>query len=693
MDMEMVQMDILSKLPPPLERRLFIDNLIKNIQTDNFRLLHNIRQRLLRVDVKLPTVEVRYKNLRVEVECDVVHGKPLPTLWNSLKTMVSFSAAAKLMCSKSQQANICLVSDVSGIIKPGRMTLLLGPPGCGKTTLLKALSGNLDRSLHVTGEVSYNGYKLEEFVPQKTCAYISQNEFHISEMTVRETLDFSAHCQGVGSRAEMMMEIDKREAEAGIVPDPVVNTYMKILGLDICAETFVGDALRRGISGGQKKRLSTVDMFSREFKASPLGKKIDEDLLEPYDKSQLVIVACVTMTVFYKTRMAIDIVHANYYLAALFFTLMILVVDEIPEVYMTISRLPVFYKQKMLCFYPAWAYAIPTVILKLPISFLQSLIWTSITYFTIGYAPEVSRFFRQFVTFFAVQLTGISLFRFVASIFQNFDSSVATSSLIIFLHCILAWLDEVAFLGFSNVICRDSSHWKRISFSTMATGEIQWLKWTTSFPVLKQPSSKEWEILTNFLLASQRKCCFKMLTMDSTIGQATLESRGLNFDEHVFWIAIAALFGFAIVYNIGFILALGFLKPPGWSRVMISHKKLSGIQKGDSYGGEDMENESSHPDSSGRMVLPFEPLSLTFQDVQYYIDTPWLILLKNGGSLIYFGPLGQHSCKVIEYFEVGSSVQPPQYSFHSLVTPSLFVNLDLMLSEFLLSEYCRSAQD
>lgn len=104
---------------------------------------------------------------------------------------------------------------------------------------------------------------------------------------------------------------------------------------------------------------------------------------------QLVIVACITMTVFYK--MDIDVIHANYYLAALFFTLMILVVDEVPEVYMTISRLPVFYKQKMLCFYPAWAYAIPTIILKLPMSFLQSLIWTSLTYYILGYSPEVSR--------------------------------------------------------------------------------------------------------------------------------------------------------------------------------------------------------------------------------------------------------------------------------------------------------------
>lgn len=52
----------------------------------------------------------------------------------------------------------------------------------------------------VKGEVTYNGYKLEEFVPQKTSAYISQNDVHMGEMTVKETLDFSARCQGVGTR-------------------------------------------------------------------------------------------------------------------------------------------------------------------------------------------------------------------------------------------------------------------------------------------------------------------------------------------------------------------------------------------------------------------------------------------------------------------------------------------------------------
>lgn len=52
----------------------------------------------------------------------------------------------------------------------------------------------------VSGEVTYNGYKLNEFVPRKTSAYISQNDVHVGEMTVKETLDFSARCQGVGTR-------------------------------------------------------------------------------------------------------------------------------------------------------------------------------------------------------------------------------------------------------------------------------------------------------------------------------------------------------------------------------------------------------------------------------------------------------------------------------------------------------------
>ncbi|KAH9733978.1 hypothetical protein KPL71_017222 [Citrus sinensis] len=70
-----------------LERHVFINKLIKHVGNDNLRLLQRIRNRVDRVGIKLPTVEVRYKNLCVEAKCEVVHGKPLPTLWNSLKSL------------------------------------------------------------------------------------------------------------------------------------------------------------------------------------------------------------------------------------------------------------------------------------------------------------------------------------------------------------------------------------------------------------------------------------------------------------------------------------------------------------------------------------------------------------------------------------------------------------------------------
>ncbi|GLU24097.1 hypothetical protein SLE2022_400610 [Rubroshorea leprosula] len=222
------------------ERHTFVERLIKHIENDNLKLLRKIRARIDKIGVKLPTIEVRYKNLSVKAECQVVRGKPLPTLWTSLSSTVS--DIAKLSGVKSRGVKIGIINDVSGNIKPGRMTLLLGPPGCGKTSLLKALSGNLDNSLKISGEVSYNGYRLDEFVPQKTFAYISQYDLHIAEMTVREILDFSARCQGIGSRAEIM-----RQYVEGLKTTLQTDYILKILGLDICADTLVRDVMRRGI--------------------------------------------------------------------------------------------------------------------------------------------------------------------------------------------------------------------------------------------------------------------------------------------------------------------------------------------------------------------------------------------------------------------------------------------------------------
>ncbi|KAL6215163.1 hypothetical protein ACLB2K_014594 [Fragaria x ananassa] len=175
----------------------------------------------------------------------------------------------------SRKKPLPILHGVSGIIKPRRMTLLLGPPGSGKTTLLLALAGKLGKDLKRSRRVTYNGLGMDEFVPERTAAYISQYDLHIPELTVRETLAFSARCQGVGPRYETLVELLRREKAGNILPDSDLDVYMKaealegqettvitdyilkVLGLEVCADTMVGDQMRRGICGGQRKRLTT----------------------------------------------------------------------------------------------------------------------------------------------------------------------------------------------------------------------------------------------------------------------------------------------------------------------------------------------------------------------------------------------------------------------------------------------------
>ncbi|TVU35261.1 hypothetical protein EJB05_17140, partial [Eragrostis curvula] len=281
------------------QRQAFVERVFRVAEEDNARFLARLRARIDRAGIQVPTVEVRFKDLSVAAECHV-GTRALPTLTNATRDVADWLLGllgAKLARTKT----LHILKGVSGVVKPSRMTLLLGPPSSGKTTLLLALAGKLDPTLKVTGEVTYNGYGLGEFVPQKTAAYISQNDVHDGAMTVKEILDFSARCQGVGQRYELLKELAKKEKEKGVYPDPEVDLFMKatsvngatlqtdyilrILGLDMCADVLVGDQMRRGISGGQKKRLTTEKMDAVPTNAvsillAPDGRRLGFAVLE-----------------------------------------------------------------------------------------------------------------------------------------------------------------------------------------------------------------------------------------------------------------------------------------------------------------------------------------------------------------------------------------------------------------------------
>ncbi|KAF5198941.1 Abc transporter g family member [Thalictrum thalictroides] len=227
------------------EKKILLDRLLKVAEEDNEKFLLKLKDRIDSVGIDLPKIEVRFEHLKIGAEA-YVGGRALPTVFNSLIN-VAEGLLGRLNFLSGRKRPFSLLQDVSGIINPSRMVLLLGPPSSGKTTLLLALAGKLDSELKVSGKVTYNGHTMNEFVPQRTSAYISQHDVHVGEMTVRETLDFSAKCQGVGSGYELFAELLRREKAANIKPDPNVDVYTKFtsrsLVLSFCILSIIAEML------------------------------------------------------------------------------------------------------------------------------------------------------------------------------------------------------------------------------------------------------------------------------------------------------------------------------------------------------------------------------------------------------------------------------------------------------------------
>jgi len=256
------------------DRTKLIDKVMGENQMDNLQLMVKMKDRLDRVELEYNAVEVRWQNLTVETEVHV-GNRALPTLGNALIGMFEDCIPG----SGGNKKRKVLLDNVSGVLPPGTMTLVLGPPGAGKSTLLKALSGQIkDHKLKVSGQVLYNGKSFDEFTVERTAAYVDQVDHHIPEMTVRETLRFAARCMGLSQATGLYNRVVAKEKELGIKPDPeldklwrsiiasdedniMVQIVLRLLGLEGCADTVVGGDMLKGISGGQKKRVTTAELM------------------------------------------------------------------------------------------------------------------------------------------------------------------------------------------------------------------------------------------------------------------------------------------------------------------------------------------------------------------------------------------------------------------------------------------------
>nr|GMD97403.1 ABC transporter G family member 14 [Ipomoea batatas]GME13764.1 ABC transporter G family member 14 [Ipomoea batatas] len=141
---------------------------------------------------------------------------------------------------KSSTREKTILNGVTGMVCPGEILAMLGPSGSGKTTLLTALGGRLYGKL--SGKITYNSQPFSGSIKRLT-GFVAQDDVLYPHLTVKETLLFTALLR--------LPQSLTREEKAQHVESVITE-----LGLSRCRNSMIGGPLFRGISGGEKKRVS-----------------------------------------------------------------------------------------------------------------------------------------------------------------------------------------------------------------------------------------------------------------------------------------------------------------------------------------------------------------------------------------------------------------------------------------------------
>ncbi|KAG0598932.1 hypothetical protein M758_12G113200, partial [Ceratodon purpureus] len=133
-----------------------------------------------------------------------------------------------------------LLDGISGEARDGEILAVMGPSGSGKSTLIDALAQRIDA---VKGNMTLNGNQFGERLLRNISAYVMQDDLLYPMLTVRETLMFSAFFRLPPSQS--------KAAKAARV-----SNLLEQLGLMRVANTIIGDEGHRGVSGGERRRVS-----------------------------------------------------------------------------------------------------------------------------------------------------------------------------------------------------------------------------------------------------------------------------------------------------------------------------------------------------------------------------------------------------------------------------------------------------
>ncbi|EMD00495.1 hypothetical protein BAUCODRAFT_28848 [Baudoinia panamericana UAMH 10762] len=143
-----------------------------------------------------------------------------------------------------------LINDFTGCVRDGEMMLVLGRPGAGCSTFLKAISNNRESFAKVSGDVSYGGIPADKQkkMYRGEVNYNQEDDIHFASLTVWQSFTFA------------LMTKTKKKAREQI---PIIaDALLKMFGIAHTKYTLVGDEYTRGVSGGERKRVSIAETLA-----------------------------------------------------------------------------------------------------------------------------------------------------------------------------------------------------------------------------------------------------------------------------------------------------------------------------------------------------------------------------------------------------------------------------------------------
>ncbi|RMX62329.1 hypothetical protein KXD40_009456 [Peronospora effusa] len=170
---------------------------------------------------------------------------PCVLSWDDL----SYAVPGGKKTDKNPHGKKIILDRVTGRCAPGELTAIMGPSGSGKTTLVDLLADRTS-SGEVTGTIELNGTGRVTKTFRAVTSYVAQDDTLLGSFTVTETMEMAARLSLPNS--VVMTDIHTR-----------VKNVMDAMGLGPCRNTLVGDIFRKGLSGGQKRRLSiAIELLS-----------------------------------------------------------------------------------------------------------------------------------------------------------------------------------------------------------------------------------------------------------------------------------------------------------------------------------------------------------------------------------------------------------------------------------------------